>query len=240
MSDKKDLVSNNFDDLMASAGKSVAGAVPIVGSLLAELVSTLIPNQRIDRLSKYVVELEKRLCHVKEDVLRSHMHNDDCISLLEDGYIHASRALSDERREYIASIVSKGLSNDVLEVHTSKYLLGLLSELNDVEIIWLRFFQNQLLNGDQDFRNKHANILRPARFIEGSNEFEVDRKALQSSYKVHLERLGLVSDKLSVNRTNGLPEINPITGEFKVERTDITFMGRTLLAEINLIETDDD
>ncbi|MCA1792892.1 MAG: hypothetical protein ABR534_13050 [Desulfotignum sp.] len=55
----------------------------------------------------------------------------------------------------------QSISSDDLEYFESKHLLRLLGELNDIEIIWLRFYLNPVLNGDNDFREKHSNILNP-------------------------------------------------------------------------------
>lgn len=68
MTNSKEILSKNKSDLLASAGKSVLGAVPHAGAFLAELVEAVIPNQRIDRVSKYVIELEARLSKVEEKV----------------------------------------------------------------------------------------------------------------------------------------------------------------------------
>ena len=47
-------LERNNQDLIAIVGKSIVGVIPIIGPLLSEIVGTVIPNQRIDRLIKYV------------------------------------------------------------------------------------------------------------------------------------------------------------------------------------------
>ena len=51
-------LENNKTDLIISFSKSIVGVVPIAGPLLSELVGQVIPNQRIDRLTKYIKILD--------------------------------------------------------------------------------------------------------------------------------------------------------------------------------------
>jgi ABC-type transport system substrate-binding protein len=46
-------LSPQATDYVTAAAKAVFGMVPFVGSLLAELAGTIIPNQRIDRIVKF-------------------------------------------------------------------------------------------------------------------------------------------------------------------------------------------
>ena len=87
---KIDNLENNKTDLLVSATKLAVGFIPIAGSLLSELVVNLIPNQRIDRLSKYVKELEVRISNLSTDKIKSLLNNDDFIDLIEEGFIQAS------------------------------------------------------------------------------------------------------------------------------------------------------
>ncbi|MBQ4857357.1 hypothetical protein J8L71_04290 [Pseudoalteromonas sp. MMG007] len=212
------------------------GAVPFVGPLLSELVDSLIPNQRIDRLTKYVTELERRLSNTDEESIRQKVKQEEYLSLIEDGYIHASRAITNDRRTYIASIVVNGLSDDEIEIDSSKYLLGLLSELNDTEIIWLRFYLHPTLAGDEEFREKHANILNFAPAYVGSGERELNKSALQESYRDHLERLGLIQGHIRTDHETGLPSFDTISGKPEVSYTDTTHLGRMLLRQIGITD----
>lgn len=68
----------------------------------------------------------------------------------------AAYSLSDERREYVASLIANGVSGTAISDQESKHLLQILGELNDVEIIWLRFYADASIGGDEEFRQKHA------------------------------------------------------------------------------------
>nr|WP_272907194.1 hypothetical protein [Pseudohongiella sp. O18] len=225
--------------MIAAAGKSIAGAIPVAGPLLSELIDYLIPDQRIDRLARYISELESKLSHISEEIVRETLKSEENISLAEDGFIHASRAISKERTSYIASIVANGLSDAEIEAHRQKYLLNLLSEINDEEIIWLRMYLHPEISGDHEFREKHKVILAPASASMDASEKELDKYALQESYKDHLERLGLVRPNIRVDRTTKIPEFDSRTGKPKKSSTDITHLGRMLLREIGLVDVVD-
>jgi hypothetical protein len=188
----EDSLALRTPDYVASAAKAVLGAAPYVGNLLGELVGVVIPNQRADRLVKFAVELEKRLVTLEDraqDQLRTNEHFGE---LLEEGLRQASRSLSDERRQYIASIIANSLTPDAIAHEESRHLLRMLGELNDIEVIWLRSYVDQSMSGDKEFRDKHHDILRPISREMGQPQGEIDRAALQDSYKQHLLQLGLL------------------------------------------------
>ena len=98
-----DLDSGSVDYSVALA-RGAAGLVPIVGPLLAEIIGVTIPEQRSDRIAKFVRKLDCRLKAVEECLLESKLNDDDFTDLIEEGIRQAARSLSDERRSYIANI----------------------------------------------------------------------------------------------------------------------------------------
>jgi len=84
------LKDNNIDRAV-SLTKGVLGAVPVVGSIMAEVVGAIIPNQRIDRITRFVEILEKKLDEINQDIIRLKVQDEYFIDLLEDGFILASR-----------------------------------------------------------------------------------------------------------------------------------------------------
>ena len=159
---KNDIVlQSSGSDYVASAAKSALGMVPFAGSLLAEIAGNIIPNQRIDRIVKYAQTLESRLIMLEQDVVQRNMSDENFTDLVEESLRQAARSLTDERRDYISSLVANSISSDDLEHFESKHLLRILGELNDIEIIWLRFYLDSTMGGDTDFREKHDHILNP-------------------------------------------------------------------------------
>lgn len=215
-------------DYVASAAKAILGEVPFVGSLLIELAGTVIPNQRMERIARYAESLDQRLAELEEHYVRSRLTNENFTDLMEEGLRQAARAVSDERREYIASLVANSLSSDRIEYEESKHLLRLLEEINDIEVIWLRSYLFQGRGEDQEFRTRHEEILAPAYSTKESSQEERDKATLQDSYKAHLAQLGLLgAEDKSVTEDR-------ISSELTFERYTISALGRLLLREIGL------
>jgi len=228
-------LESNGNDIKASLAKSVLGAVPLVGPFLSEVVGTVIPNQRVDRLGKFIQEVDKRLSRFEESYLNELIQDDECVDLIEESFFSASRGVSDERREYIASMLENGLSEDRIGFAESKHLLKILNELNDIEILWLRFFHRPTIGGDEEFRKKHEDVFKHVVVYVGADEETIRKGALQESYKEHIERLGLVKAHVNFDRTSGLPEYDKFTGKPKVNYRDTSTLGNTLLEYIGLI-----
>ena len=51
----------NKIDIAVAIGKGVVGAAPLVGPLIAEVLSVLIPNQRIDRITRLIKKLDEKV-----------------------------------------------------------------------------------------------------------------------------------------------------------------------------------
>jgi hypothetical protein len=233
MVDKIEL-GNNKTDLIASIAKSALGTVPFAGTLLTEIVGNVIPNQRIDRLTKYVQILDEKITQIPVAKIDELLNKPEFIDLIEEGFVQASRAISNERREYIASIVTKGISDESIQLLESKYLLKILEELNDIEVIWLRYYFDSTRMNENDFYNKHRNILTPVGLYKGADKETFNKASIQSSYKEHLERLQLIKYHIQIDRKTGIPEFNKQTGKPKVHRKSITYLGELLLEQIGL------
>ena len=216
---------NSGADYVASAAKSALGMVPFAGSLLAEIAGNIIPNQRIDRIVKYAQALENRLTMLEQDVVQLNMSDENFTDLVEESLRQASRSLTDERRDYISSLVANSISSNDLKHFESKHLLRILGELNDIEIIWMRFYLDPIMGGDTDFREKHDHILNPVPAHSGSSQPELDKSTLQNSYKEHLTSLGLLEKEIEIDSSSR-------GGKLKTKGYRITSLGRLLLREL--------
>lgn len=223
-------------DRAISVGKAIAGAVPYVGPLVQEVIDNLVPNQRVDRIASFTEELDVRLSVVEESQVRNLLDNPSGLALAEDGIIAATRAITPERIKYIASTVARGLTTEDIDANRQRYLLTLLSELNDEEVLWLRFFSVPTISGDQEFREQHGNVFELASAHLGATEAELDKSSIQSSYKRHLERLGLVENHAQVDAETGVPEFDDLSGKIRIYNTSITHLGRMLLREIGMLD----
>ncbi len=228
-----DNLDSNKNDLIASALKSSFGLVPYIGSILSELVGSIIPNQRLDRLVNYVRILDQKVSDIPLDKLNKMLKNEEFIDLMEEGFLQATKSLSDERRNYIASIVHCGIENKNINLVESKYLLKILSEINDIEIIWLKYFGLETIDRRGEFSLLHRNILLVHNLHYNFLPKQTLKEELSDSYIEHLVRLRLIYPVMLSRRKYSLEE------ERYIEQNDIvdyrtSTLGGLLLSQIGL------
>ena len=232
-SEHEDLKSR-LADYSVAATRGAANLIPIVGPVLAEVLGVVIPQQRIDRIAKFAAELERRLSSVEKNMLESQLNNGEFTDLIEEGFRQAARSLSDERRQYIASIITNSLSSENISYAESRHLLRILDEVNDIEIIWLCFYREPTMGGDEEFRETHKNVLEPVYATLGSSQETLDKSTLQESYKEHLFQRRLLERQYKINLKTKGPDFDRRTGIQKVRGYKITSLGRLFLREIGL------
>ncbi len=232
-------LDNRAVDYVLNAAKAAVGPIPIVGPLVSELVGVVIPNQRLDRIAKFLVELDRRIRSLEAPATILEQLSDETFTdLLEEGLRQSARSLSDERRQYIASLICNSLSSRNIAYIESRHLLRVLDQLNDIEIIWLRYYREPTVGGDDNFREAHAEILRPADAAFGAPQGDLDRMTLQKSYTQHLAQLNLLMPTYETDIETKQPEFDDWSGRQKVQGYDITNLGSLLLREIGLGQSD--
>ena len=164
------------------------------------------------------------------------LSNEEFTVLLEEAIRQAASSTSDERRSYIASLIVNGLTSEQTEYAESRQLLRILGEINDIEVIWLRFYRVPTIGGDETFREMHKDVLEPVFATMGSTPDERDKYALQESYKDHLAQLGLLQPRYRTDMQTGIPEFSRSTGAMKITGYELTLLGELLLKEIDLDE----
>ena len=228
-------------DYSAALAKGAVNLVPIVGPLLAEMLGVQIPRQRIDRIAKFAADLDQRLSLVEKGRLESQIENEEFTDLVEEGMRQASHSLSDERRSYIASMVANGLSSENISYAESRHLMRLLDEINDIEIICLRSY-NEPPNGDKTlntFRETHKETLTRVRAnIQSPKEIRY-QEALQENCIDHLAQLGMLKRRYQIDTKTNIPRFNRSSGAMEIWYHDLTNLGRLMLEEIGLGDEED-
>src|SRR5947208_14876580 len=84
--------------LLSGAGL-VGHGVPVVASILGEIIAFKIPEQKIDRVTRFLRILAERLDQLEEDLAKERIKTDEFSDLLEDAIPQASRDLSEDRKE---------------------------------------------------------------------------------------------------------------------------------------------
>ena len=218
-------------DIAVSLSKGILGAIPTVGPLVAEVVGTLIPNQRLDRLERFLEQVSEALGDTDQETVHDEFRKAEFIDLLEDGFCQAARALSDDRLKYIASLVASGLTKEDAEYVRYKKMLAILGALNDAEILFLIMYGRHEV-GDRTFMDKHPDVLHPKNAASGSSLDEKEAAWLQESYKKHLVDMGLLRPNFRKPKRGEFPEFDPKTGMMKASGYELTVLGRLMLKHI--------
>ena len=193
-------LNTNTLDRLVSVAKGIAGVCPVIGSLASEAVGSLIPNQRLDRVVNFVLRLEEYIIRVDSRLNRMdiNLRMPEGLDIFEEGMIQASRAVSKDRQEQLALIIARSLTTDQLKYSESRKILNIFRELTDPEILWLLSYSSTPTMGSEfheKLRQENPEVLKPVSRELGSSQEQVDRGALQDSYKNTLLRLGLVEER---------------------------------------------
>ena len=202
----------------------------MIGGAVGEVVSAVIPGQRIDRIASYLAKLAARVDTMDDELQRRILSDKSRVDLIEEGGFQAARALSDSRIDRIVDVVVRGLSaHDVDAVRRSR-LLKLLGDLDDDEVMILNAYGRSMGRHD---RNAWDLIDRPDSPQLGSSVAQLDDSALYEAGNAHLLRLGLLQRQYPGLKRGALPEFDPQTGDFKFQ-VSVSYLGRVFLREIGL------
>ncbi len=225
---------SNTIDLLTAAAKGLLGAVPVVGSLHAEFAGVVIPNQRLDRVTRFAEQLHRRLSAVETQLLGEALKDPEFGDIAEESMRQAASSLTEERRAYLAAAVSEALDPARRSYADSRQVLRLLSQVSDLQVIVMRSYLVATLDGDDSFRARHEGVLEPVAVTLGSGQDVGERAALWMSHREHLERLGLLERNLKVDGRTKQPIFNAFEKRFETTGFGLTQLGRLVLRTIGL------
>lgn len=178
--------------------KGLVSPIPVIGGLTVELLNFVIPNQRQKRIETLLNILASRVFNISEQELKQKFQSTDFIDIFEDVLLQSVRATSQERLEYLASVLEKGLKEEDFDRIQSKRLLEILEKINDTEVLLLQYHALSQYEAEKlrDFMNIHGRIF--------DNE-NLQKKAMFDHYLDNLITLGLIGPcncepKLSSNK----------------------------------------
>ena len=201
----QDLEKPNLSDKANYFQKAVLGACPVFGSWITETISNIIPHQRQDRIIKFLAELETRINDLPDEILDGLFNNPKFQALLEETIEQSARATTQERYEYLASIVIYGISDEKIELEESEYILSLFKQLTDLQIIWLNYYCLRRFGNSDEYFERHNNLLKKKEVYLNASFVDYKQEALQLSNTNHLVRLGLVEEEYEIdNKTKQL------------------------------------
>lgn len=223
-----DELKTNAADTGAALVRATVGLIP-VGSLLSELISKIIPNQRDERFAKYLHKLDERLKAVEVDLGKdiSPIHS----ALFEDGAHAAVRATTEARIDRIAKLVADGFGESALAAEDQRRFIAMLGDLFDEEIMVLselskfapRVYKERAWSGG-DVKQASDQALRR----------HTERTAIEK-FQIHrLVAMGLASQETKVVIHNG--GNRRLVPEMRHEQPRITQLGLVLLERLGLMK----
>ncbi|CAO3429340.1 hypothetical protein [Azospirillum doebereinerae] len=175
---------------------TLAGTIPCVGPIIQVAITETIPSTRIERIEAFLIYIQERLDEQKlDDALKTK----EGLDIFEEGISQAARALSEERKRYIAELVAKGMDSDKSAKKESRHILRILNQIDDAQIVILNSYQSKYQkideDGDDDFFDRHREILGPFSREIGEDNSEMEKAELKDAFEHHLSSFGLLRVK---------------------------------------------
>lgn len=183
-------VNKKLNKYGVAALKGGIGAIP-GGSLVVELLNVTIPDRRLERIEKLLMILASKELNLNSEEIKRKFNSPEFADIFEDVIYQAVRALSNERLEYLASILEKSLTEEQIKHFQTSRLLSILGEINDVEVIILQSYELKKQR-DKNFKERHKNIFKHEFVTRKSSNDEREHNAMLQNYKNHLVNLGLI------------------------------------------------
>lgn len=201
---KIESIKNNSTDKVVFVLKSLFGLIPNVGSIAAELISWIIPNQRIDRICDFIEQLSIKVEKLEksQNLWIEKLKNDKNNLLLFELSARCSMATNSNIKHHCyADFVFNAVENKKLEDSRYEKLLRTLSELTEEEVIHLiNFSQPKVLGYSSEFDKKYEEIIMPKSRTDHIPENDV-HNAFRDEYILTLEQKGLITITLKHNGT---------------------------------------
>ncbi|HCC3233744.1 TPA: hypothetical protein JD761_002491 [Legionella pneumophila subsp. pneumophila] len=227
-------IENNKTDYAVSMLKGALGTIPVIGSFASEVIGHAIPKQRQDRIASFVREVAFRVEKLEQVKIENYFKDPLFIDLLEDAIIQSTRALTHERIEHIANLISSSISEDTIQHDKYKRYLTLLNDLTDTEIIVLGLYVYPA-NQHPEYYERHASVLKKEPPTFASSTGEIEEYEIKKSHSDHLVSLGLLVPKYRLDNQLKIPKFSP-DGTLEVSSYDITHLGKSLIKYIQSSE----
>ena len=223
---KHDLDPNWKDHSLSVVKGSLSVLAPVVGPMISEVLTVILPDFRINRLVKFIKMLERefenhegRLTNLEN--FKKNASTEQGSELCREGLVQASQTIEDDRKKRLARLLARSLSAEDLKYAQTKLLLSIYEQLTDPEIVLLIGYSYKRYIGEygpnKKWREKHPEVYRICSIAPGTPKEELIQGAFQNRWKHNLVTLGLTS----------------VAGHY----TSLTLLGRLLVGYI--IDSDD-
>lgn len=211
--------------------RGLVSQLPVLGPIANEIIGQVLPDRRIERLTSMFDALEARVSDLEPATVRNRFTDPIYVDLLEESMFQGARASSPERIGYIAEVVARGVRAADAARLDRLWLLRLLGEVNDAEVLRL------ILHGKRATRSAfyemHKDALEIPSLYFGEHAPEKAAKAtVRESYDGHLERLELLRRRYHASM-RGEPTRHGEDGRPKAHSwLELSGLGYLLLREI--------
>lgn len=232
---KNDFI-NELDnrDAITSLIKGTVGLLP-GGSLISELLNVTIPNFKMQYYENYMEIIKTKLSSIDIELIKKKFNDEKFANLFEESIWTATKSISEEKRNYIANIITYSLKTDNFDYEKERYYLSIINELNDIQIIYLIYYAKMKIDWgkmDKEFIEKHSDILKYETIYWNSTDEVREKANIIKYYLEHMERMGLLyayykmpSKNLSSDKD---PEFDDKTGKLKSSGFKISKLGKEL------------
>lgn len=169
-------LSASKSDRLASVLRGLAGAVPVAGGAIAEVLTAVIPNQQIDRVQLFLQELADRM--TKLELTQAEIVQPENAALIEEGWHKARETSHQERIKNIARCVAEGISSkERSDIHKSR-ILSIVAQLDAEEVSLLSAYEHRSAEAFARLRPPPAVIGAPAQVLEANAMWEAMKSKL--------------------------------------------------------------
>ena len=219
---------NTLRDYVIMAGRAAAGAVPIVGGAITELIG-FIPQQRQERVITFLVTLAQRMQALDR---KFNTHNLMTVDLFESAVQQATRAIRPERNQYLVNLMKDCADVDATQYEVDKKILHVLTELTDkdIEVLKAHAHWSTTVVLERDWPQSRFLTAADRKLLDPKVKYEIESS--QVSLGIHraiLLRLDLIhpgQTRQHIREVAGIPVIDT---EQPMPAFEITTFGRLLL-----------
>ncbi|TXR53973.1 hypothetical protein [Reinekea thalattae] len=231
-----DKLKTNKLDIGLAVSRSVVGAIPVAGTVLNELLSMTIPNQRLDRVTDFIRQLEQRIENSELETLKNNQY---FIDLLEDSIQQSIKSLTNKRNEYLVTFLSLNKDIDQSDFSVKKKLLNTLEALTDKDIEILMSFRDIGYHGTRNDNYIRQETIGTVRNYTDRERYKYELG--QATWSAHINALESYKLIFPVHKLQ--PEddpdiiqdyIDPETGLAEIDQYKISELGKVLLIAIGL------
>lgn len=220
-------LESNANDTFVSILSATVSYIPLVGSFASEIVQYAIPNQRQDRIVKFIKNIDSELKNMKIDFqeLKEKFSNPKYGNFTYNCIREVTNEVYEEKIKYYKNLLIQTLTNDEKTLVHNERILKILEQLDYYEILYLKFYSDCNIVGTKtmnDIIDKLGfRFLQPTYMMSMSNQ-EFDEETMKQITLNNLCNSGLLDREIKWNSN----------GKHQKVSYKITNLGKLILKKI--------